>query len=67
MDEKIIFSLIVASAIAWFVANALIIIIKINLFKAKALVKEPTSVNFKANLWIAGILAYIIAYYFIAF
>lgn len=67
MDEKIIFSLIVASAIAWFVANLLLIIIKINIFKAKALVKEPTRVNFKANLWIAAVLAYIISYYFIAF
>lgn len=67
MDEKIIFSLIVAAAIAWFVANAIIIIIKINLFKAKALAKEPTRVNFKANLWIAAVLAYIISYYFIAF
>lgn len=67
MDEKIIFSIIVATAIAWFVVNLLMIIIKINIFKAKALAKEPTSVNFKANLWIAAFLAYIISYYFIAF
>ena len=67
MEQKIIFSIIVAMAIAVLVVDIFSIIIKLNLFRTRILAKADGTVNLRGNLWVASIVVFIISYYFLAF
>jgi len=66
MNEYLIIFL-VAACIAGLMADFFTIIVKLHLFRTKIMAKEYASVNLKGNLWLVGILTFIIALYFIIF
>ena len=65
MNYDIIAKIIVALSIGGLVADLLCIVAKSVIFIAQVLAKNSVSVDFKANIWIAGILTAFIATYFI--
>ena len=65
MNYDIIAKIIVALSIGGLVADLLFIVAKSVIFIAQVLAKNSVSVDFKANIWIAGILTAFIATYFI--
>lgn len=65
MNYDIFAKFIVALSIGGLVADLLCIGAKSIIFIAEVLAKNNVSVNFKANIWIAGILTALIATYFI--
>ena len=62
-----IFILIVISAIiAGLIADLLLIISKLIIFLALVIAKKDASITLKKEIWIASILVFILAFYFIA-
>jgi len=65
MNYDIIAKIIVAWSIGGLVADLLCMGAKSVIFIAQVLAENDVRVNFKANIWIAGILTIFIATYFI--
>lgn len=65
MNYDVIAKIIVALSIGGLVVDLLCMGAKSVIFIAKVLAKNNVTVNFKANIWIAGILTIFIATYFI--
>lgn len=66
MNEYLIIFL-VAACIAGLLVDVLVIGVKLYLFRTKIMAKEYASIDLNGNLWLAGILTFIIALYFIIF
>ena len=65
MNYDIIAKIIVVISIAGLVADLLVICVKSVVFFGKVVANEDVTVNFRKNIWVAGLLTAFIATYFI--